>query len=481
MRWVIADAEVQDAGDGPLFPMTFRLSIHGAAGRVTGSLYLVEVDDHKVLLECGLIQGSRKDEALNTEPFPLPINDIDAVILSHAHIDHSGRIPLLFRRGYKGPVYAQNATVALCEIMLPDSGYLHEKDAEWTNRHRLDRGEPIVEPLYTRADAERCLDQFRGIAYDESTDVVPGLSVRFLDAGHILGSAIVELRYARNGVRKTVVFSGDIGGRQSPVMRPPVALASADVVMMESTYGDRLHRDFDATISELADVFESARAAGGNILIPAFAVGRTQDLLYLLSKHRDDWNLDNWHVFLDSPMAIQATEVYSNYQRLYDARFFEPGSFQPRLANFHATRSTEESMLINQIRSGAIIIAGSGMCTGGRIRHHLKNNVSRPANHVVIVGFQAYGTPGRRLVDGADTIRMWGEHYRVRATVHTIGGLSAHGDQQDLLDWYGHFVHRPPLCLVHGEPDAQVELKRAVESRFSSPVTIATTGQVIEP
>jgi metallo-beta-lactamase family protein len=321
------------------------------------------------------------------------------------------------------------------------------------------------------------LSQFRGVDYEEDLEIVPGLSIRFKNAGHILGSAIVELTYTKSGESRKLVFSGDLGYRDAPVMQPPRNIRTADVVLMESTYGDRTHRPFDETIDELADVFSKAKAAGGNILIPAFAVGRTQDLLFLLTKHCEEWGLRDWKIFLDSPMAIQATEVYSRHQDLYDAEFFEPGTSQPKLPNFYMTRSTEESMVINRVESGAIIIAGSGMCSGGRIQHHLKNNIWRPESHVVIVGFQAYGTLGRRLVDGADEIKLWGDTYRVRSEIHTIGGLSAHGDQADLLDWYGSFENRPPVYLVHGEPKAQASLATELRKKQQAQVSIAKHGQ----
>lgn len=455
--------------------MTFDVTFFGATEQVTGSLYLIRAGAHRVLLECGLVQGSREDEACNREPFPVPPDRLDAVVLSHAHIDHSGRVPLLVKQGYRGPVYTQHATRALCRIMLPDSGYLNEKDAEWENRKR--RNKAIVEPLYTRADAEVCLDQFHGVDYDEAREILPGLGIRFVDAGHILGSAIVEVSYSDGGTTRKLVFSGDLGYRDAPVMAPPTRLGSADLVMMESTYGDRLHRPYDETLAELGSVFEKARATGGNVLIPAFAVGRTQDLLFLMTKHCDEWGLQDWNIFLDSPMAIEATEVYSNHRDLYDVRFFEPDTHRPKLPHFYTTRSTEESMVINRIESGAIIIAGSGMCTGGRIQHHLKNNIWRPDCHVVIVGFQAYGTLGRRLVDGADEIRLWGDTYRVRSSIHTIGGLSAHGDRADLLDWYGGFENRPPLYLVHGEPKAQAALSAEMRRCYHSEVSIARHGQ----
>jgi len=457
-----------------------QLQFFGAAGEVTGSLYLVRTPQHNVLLECGLIQGGATSEKRNWKPFPLPVGEIDAVILSDAHIDHSGRVPLLTRRGYDGPVYAQNATKALCGIMLPDSGYLNEKDAEWANKKRTGKGKTRVEPLYTRQDGVACARYFEGARYEEEIEVVPGLSLRFHDAGHILGSAIVELNYSDNKQNRKLVFSGDLGYRDAPVMNSPALIPEADAVLLESTYGDRLHRPFAETMVEMKAVFETARAAQGNILIPAFTVGRTQDLLYMMSEHYTEWGLEDWHIYLDSPMAIEATDVYSRYRHLYGASLFRPGDRLPNLPNFHATRSTEESMTINQIKRGAIIIAGSGMCSGGRIHHHLKNNIWRPECHLLIVGYQAHGTLGRRLVDGAKHIKLWGENYAVRSPVHTVGGLSAHADQTDLLAWYGGFRNKPPVYLVHGEPKAQQALAAKLKADLQAPVSIAAFEQTIE-
>ncbi len=460
--------------------MTFQLQFFGATERVTGSLYVLRTADHTILLECGLIQGGRADEELNRAPFPVSIDEIDAVVLSHAHIDHSGRIPLLVKQGYDGPIYTQHASQALCEIMLPDSGYLNEKDAEWDNEKRRKKGLRPIEALYTRADAEACLASFRGMAYGERVRIAPELTVTLHDAGHILGSSIVELAYTHGGSSCTLVFSGDLGYRDAPVMNPPTRLTSADVVLMESTYGDRLHRPFDQTMEELTAVFDAARAAQGNILIPAFTVGRTQDLLFLMAENYDRWRLDDWHIYLDSPMGIEATEAYSRYRHLYGARLFGPDSHLPDLPNFHMTRSTEESMTINQVRSGAIIIAGSGMCSGGRIHHHLKNNIWRPECHLLIVGYQAHGTLGRRLVDGVEQIKLFGENYAVRARVHTIGGLSAHADQADLLEWYGAFDNRPRVYLVHGEERAQLPLLAKLRSELDAPAAIAKYAQTID-
>ena len=459
--------------------MAFELQFLGATEQVTGSLYLLHAGSAQVLLECGLVQGMADEERRNRDPFPFSPQDIDAVVISHSHIDHSGRVPLLVKQGYSGPVYTHAASKALCDIMLPDSGYLNEKEAEWENRKRARQGKAHIQPLYTREDGEACIDLFVGLEYETPTEIAPGLTLTLFDAGHILGSSIVQLQYDDEGKRRTLVFSGDLGYRDAPLMDSTTRLDHADVVLMESTYGDRDHQTIDATLAELTGVFESARAAQGNVLIPAFTVGRTQDLLYLMAGHFDDWNLGKWKIFLDSPMGISATKVYSQYRHLFAATLFEPKSDYPDLPNLFETRSAEESMTINEIEAGAIIIAGSGMCTGGRILHHLKNNVWRPQCHLVIVGYQAIGTLGRRLVDGEDEIRLWGDTYRVRLQRHTIGGLSAHGDQADLLDWYGSFADRPRVYLVHGEERGQQPLLERLRDDMNAPAEIARYQQKV--
>ncbi len=459
--------------------MAFELQFFGATERVTGSLYLLRAGKSQILLECGLVQGAADEEARNREPFPFDPLEIDAVVVSHSHIDHSGRVPLLVRQGYTGPIYTHAASKALCDIMLPDSGYLNEKEAEWENRKRARKGQGRISPLYTRADAEASIDQFRGLEYETPTEIVPGLTLTLFDAGHILGASIVRLEYEGDNDVRTLVFSGDLGYRDAPLMDPTTRLEHADAVLMESTYGDRDHRPIAETIGELTDVFESARAAQGNVLIPAFTVGRTQDLLYLMAEHFEEWKLGKWKIFLDSPMGISATKVYSEYRHLFAATLFEPKSDYPDLPNLYATRTAEESMTINEIENGAIIIAGSGMCTGGRILHHLKNNIWRPQCHLVIVGYQAIGTLGRRLVDGADEIKLWGDAYRVRAQRHTIGGLSAHADQSDLVDWYSSFGGRPPVYLVHGEERGQRPLLEKLKADLGAPAKIAKHQQKI--
>jgi metallo-beta-lactamase family protein len=448
----------------------------GATERVTGSCHLVEAGDFRILLDCGLIQGRRNEAELNRDPFPFDVSRIDAVVLSHAHIDHSGRIPLLVKRGFSGPIFAQTATFDLCDIMLRDSAGIHEQDAERTNRRRAEAGEEPIEPLYTAADADAALKQFRDTRYNHKFDVTPSIRARFSDAGHILGSCIVELWLTEAGETRKLVFSGDLGHPDAPILRDPAVIKTADLVLMESTYGDRDHRSWSATLDEIDEVAEITRSAKGNILIPAFAVGRSQLLLYWMAHNYERTKLGNWQIFLDSPLAIRATQVYDRYLNLLDKRareLWSDGGIGQAVPNLSFTRTADESRELNYIKSGAIIIAGSGMCTGGRIRHHLRFNLERKECHIIIVGYQAAGTPGRALVEGASTLRMFGRSMQVRATVHTIGGLSAHAGQSALLNWYDQFDERPPLVLVHGEPGAQEVLRDEVQSRFAAPVHIA--------
>lgn len=435
-----------------------HIEFYGAAGEVTGSCHILTVGGRRLLLDCGMIQGGRRAEARNADDFPFAPGEIDAVILSHAHIDHSGRLPLLVKRGFTGPILTHQATRDLAWIMLEDSADLAEKDTENENRKRARKGLPPLDPLYTVADARDACRQIQALRYGESREVVPGVTLCLRDAGHIMGAAIVELELEEGGVRRKLVFSGDLGQYGTPILRDPAAIAGADLVLMESTYGDRFHRSHEETVKELAEIIERADQHRGNILIPAFAVGRSQELLYLMGKYFDAWGLGRWKIFLDSPMAIEATEVYWRYPQLYDSeatRLRRQYDEMPLLPNLEMSRSASDSRRINELSSGAIVIAGSGMCTGGRILHHFKHNLWRPECHVVIVGFQARGSLGRRLVEGNTHVRIHHEAIRVRAQIHTVGGLSAHGDQNDLARWYGGFDKPPPVCLVHGEPDAQ--------------------------
>jgi metallo-beta-lactamase family protein len=452
----------------------------GAAGRVTGSYHLVQAGDFHVLLDCGLVQGSRKAEDINREPFPFDVSRIDAVVLSHAHIDHSGRIPQLVKQGYTGPIFLHTATRALCEIMLRDSANIHEQEADRANRRRGKNDQEPIEPLYTSADVKLACEQFRSVRYNHKFDITPSVRGRFRDAGHILGSCIVELWLTEGSETRKLVFSGDLGHADAPILRDPDVIKTADLVLMESTYGDRNHRSWDETRTEVEEIASITRSAKGNILIPAFAVGRSQLLLYWMARNYWEAALKNWQIFLDSPLAIRATRVYSSFINLLDKEARElwgETEILDSLPNLRFTLTADESREINAIRSGAIIIAGSGMCTGGRIRHHLRYNITRKECHVVIVGYQAEGTTGRALVEGASTLRLFGDDLKVRAKVHTIGGLSAHAGQRSLVNWYDQINHRPPLVLVHGEAKAQEALKTLIQDKLAAPVHIASAGE----
>jgi len=449
-----------------------HLQFYGAAGEVTGSCHILRVQGRTVLLDCGLIQGGNEPDARNRAPFPFEAAQIDAVVLSHAHIDHCGRLPLLRKRGFRGPVYATPACRDLARILLADSAWMAERDAERANRRREERRgghvqrqererragrhrQPgLIQPLFTLEDATEVIGQFETLPYGQATQVLPGLRVTFHDAGHILGSASVWLDLEEGDVRRRVVFSGDMGQYDTPILRDPEGDGHADVVVMESTYGDRLHRDRAATLDEFGAILRQARHGGGNVLIPAFAVGRSQEVLYELAAHFDAWEVGGWQVFLDSPLAIEASNIYWRHPDLYDAEATaarRKSDRMPALPNLKLCRTATESMAINSLRRGAIIIAGSGMCTGGRIVHHLKLNLPRPECNVIFSGYQAFGTLGRAIVDGRTLVRIHGEQVPVRASVHTLGGFSAHGDQADLLRWHATLRGKPQTWLVHGE------------------------------
>ncbi len=460
-----------------------QLQFFGAAGEVTGSCHILSIAGRTVLLDCGLIQGGEHPDVRNRDPFPFDAARIDAVVLSHAHIDHCGRLPLLRKRGFRGPIFATPACRDLARILLADSANMSEREAERDNRKRSQKGNHRpVEPLYTVDDAAATVAQMRTLPYGRETEVVPGLAVTFRDAGHILGSASVWLRLTEGGTERRLLFSGDLGQYGSPILCDPESDGSADLVVMESTYGNRLHREQDETLREFGDILKRASRDGGNVLIPAFAVGRTQDLLYEMGRHFDEWQLADWQIFLDSPMAIEASRVYWSHTELYDeearALRLRVGNLTP-LPNLKLCRGADESMKINEISNGAIVIAGSGMCTGGRIVHHLKHNLARPECDVVFTGYQAVGTLGRAIVDGRDTVRIHGSPVAVRAKVHTLGGFSAHGDQADLLRWYDGLPGRPPVWLVHGEADGAEGLRAALEAKGVR-AEVARAGQQVD-
>ena len=456
-----------------------QLEFFGAAAEVTGSCHILHVGDKKVLLDCGLIQGGRKDEARNADPFPFDAAQIDAVVLSHAHLDHCGRLPLLVKRGFRGPIFAQEASCELATILLADAAHLEERDAEYQSRKTGKR----VKPLYTLAEGEQVVRQMRGVKYRQDFEVVSGVRVRFRDAGHILGSCAVEVWVEHHGKRKKLVFSGDLGQYDTPILRDPEPIDQADAVLMESTYGGRRHRDRDQTIAELGDILTSARSREGNILVPAFAIGRSQEILYQLGKHYEEWDLGRFRIFLDSPMAIEVSRVYWEYPHLYDqeaTRLRRENGGMPLLPNLVLSRGVEESIGINRMRSGALVIAGSGMCNGGRIVHHLKHNLEREETQILITGYQAQGSLGRRLVDGAESVRIHGKDVRVRAAIHTIGGLSAHGDQDDLARWYECLANRPPVYLVHGEVGAQEDFRTYLGKRSGAEVHLPKPGDRLD-
>ena len=460
-----------------------HLEFFGAAGEVTGSCHIISVGGRTVLLDCGLIQGGEHPDERNRLDFPFDAARIDAVILSHAHIDHCGRLPLLRKRGFRGTIHTTAACRDLARILLADCAAMSEREAERANRKRSQKGTPRnVEPLYTVQDAADTIAQMRAVPYAQETEVLPGLSVTFRDAGHILGSASVWLRLREGDLERRIVFSGDLGQYDSPILRDPESDGAADLVVMESTYGNRQHRERAETLNELGEILRGASRDGGNVLVPAFAVGRTQDVLYEMGTHFDDWQLADWRIFLDSPMAIEASRVYWKHTELYDeearAERLRVGDLTP-LPNLTLCRTADESMKLNELRNGAIIIAGSGMCTGGRIVHHLKHNLSRPECDVVFTGYQAVGTLGRAIVEHRDTVRIHGSPVAVRARIHTLGGFSAHGDQADLLRWYGGVTGRPPVWLVHGEADGAEGLREAL-TKQGVRAQVARAGQKLD-
>ena len=438
------------------------ITFHGAAQEVTGSCHLLEgAGVGRILLDCGMHQGGDAVRRIQDEEFAFDPATIDAVVLSHAHLDHSGLLPKLYHDGFTGPVICTRATAELLDVMLNDSVGLYLRDLERTNVRNARRGRPLLDPIYTQEDVETALKNCEGHQYKETIPLGDSASLRFHDAGHILGSAIVEITLREQEKEKVLVFSGDLGKGDSVLMNEPAVLEKADVLLVESTYGDREHRDEQDTVIQLREILSETWQQGGNVMIPAFAVGRTQDLLFHLGCLHNQGELDNWQVFLDSPMAIAVTRIYDRWLKLLDADDVRQlsdahrSSLEKFLPTLNLASSTEESMAINRIKSGAIVIAGSGMCTGGRIRHHFKGRIWDSRNTIIFTGYQAKGTLGRVIVDGAKTIKMFGDEYVVKARVETLGGLSAHAGRRELLAWIKGFQPQPRTLLVHGEPAAQ--------------------------
>lgn len=441
-----------------------KIFFHGAAQTVTGSMHLIEVNGARLLLDCGLYQGRRSETYQRNRHFAFDPRQIDAVILSHAHIDHCGNLPHLVKHGYTGPIYCTPATALLADIMMRDSGHIQESDAVFVNKQRAERGEPPVEPLYTQEDAEQVQPLLRKVSYEQTFSPLDGVTACLHDAGHILGSASVDLQLTERGRTTRLWFSGDIGRRNLPILRDPVLPRAADTLIMECTYGDKPHRDPEAAFVEFRDVVKRTLERGGKVIIPAFAVGRTQELVYDLNRMMTDGDVPGAPVFVDSPLAVNASEVFLKSPECYDEETlaFIREEKHPALQFNRLTyiRSVEESKALNSRHEPMIIISASGMAETGRILHHLKNNIEDPRNTICIVSWQAPDTLGRRLADRHEYVRIFGETYRRRAEVATIGGLSAHAGQDLLVEYAAGLKGQVKnIYLVHGEEKAATALK----------------------
>ncbi len=447
-----------------------RVTCLGGVGSVSGSCYLIESPEgKKVLVDCGLFQGGKQAESRNWEDWGFDPGGVEALFLTHAHIDHSGRIPKLVRDGFRGRIITSPPTAELCEIMLLDSAHIQEMDAEWQTRKnkRQTRGEVL--PLYTVQDAEASLKLLSPVERDQLIHVDTGIKARLRNAGHILGSSILELWIEEKGETIKTVFSGDLGKKNQLIVRDPQEIFDADYLFIESTYGNRLHRSFEDSTHELLEAIRYSVSHKEKVIIPAFAVERTQEILYILGEFRRQGLLPDIPVYLDSPLAIRATEIFKKNRKYYDeeAQAILEEGFDPfDMPNLHFTASTRESMAINERPGPAIVIAANGMCTAGRIKHHLKHNLWREGASLVIVGFQANGTTGRKIVDGAKQVKIFRETVAVRAKVFTIGGFSAHADKRDLLGWVSNFESKPRVFVVHGEITASEALAREIQERF---------------
>ena len=464
-----------------------KIKFCGASIGVTGSCHLITTDKHQVLLDCGQFQGGKAMEVMNYEAFPFDAGAVEAVILSHAHIDHCGRLPLLVKRGFKGAIYCTDATADLLDVMLKDSAFIHEKDAEMQTRKNLRGGKPAVEPLYTMADAEATLKLVKPTLYNKLVQINPEMEICFNDAGHILGSAVIEL-WAKEGENTSkIVFSGDLGVVDRPILRNPTKIKKADYVIMETTYGNRLHPANATSIDELIDITLETVKRGGSVVIPSFAVGRTQELIYqfnMFYEQHPEYQeiLGKVNVYIDSPMATTATEVFKKNAQVFDdetKEFILNGDHPLDFKNLKFTRNTADSQMLNMDKSPKVIISASGMCEAGRIRHHLKHTLWDERNSIVFVGYQAEGTLGRHLIEGATEIKLFGETVVVNAQIHNLEGFSGHADQKGLLDWLGGFQTMPKqIFLVHGELESKQDFAEIVRNQFGyNPVVITENSE----
>lgn len=458
-----------------------KIKFCGAAEGVTGSCHLLTTNNHKILLDCGQYQGGKDQDEMNFMPFPFAVNDIEAVVLSHAHIDHCGRLPLIVKRGYDGPIYTTKPTADLLQVMLRDSAYIHEKEAEWKNKKADRLGRKHVDPLYTIEDAEKALKLVVPVLYNQLIELNDEMRIVFNDAGHILGSSIIEIWAKEDDGESKIVFSGDLGMTDRPIIQDPTIIKKADYVIMESTYGSRNHPENSDSISRLLDIVEETTKRGGSVIIPSFAVGRTQELIYEFNKFFQEGGeakkkIENVLVYVDSPMANMATEVFRNNAQVFDdetKEYILKGDNPLDFPNLRFTRSTQDSMALNNNKTPKVIISASGMCEAGRIRHHLKHGLWDSRNSIVFVGYQAEGTLGRRLVEGAEEVSIMGEPIKVQAQIHNLEGFSGHADQNGLINWVSGF-QKPPkqVFLVHGEGDSKKVLGGLIEEKLGYKVQI---------
>jgi len=458
-----------------------KIRFLGAARVVTGSCYHLITDGLQILVDCGMYQGKNADE-VNRQPFQFDPGQIDVLLLTHAHLDHSGLLPKLVADGFKGDIVATAGTAELVEIMLLDSAHIQERDAEWMTKKSFRAGkDQIYQPLYTEEDAKGVMPFVKKVNYMETLQLKSGVRYRFIDAGHILGSGSLEIWLNNGDEEKKIVFSGDIGKNDNPIINDPQHIDNANYVVVESTYGNRLHRGIEESIEEMVQAIKNTFKKGGNVLIPAFSVGRTQDILYILNRLVKQDRLPKLNVYVDSPLADKATKIYMAHPEYFDAEALTAFKFRSNEGmNLHFTTSIEESQKINRIKSGAIIIAGSGMCDGGRIQHHFKHNIWRPECSIIFTGFQVKGTLGRHIIDGAKSARILGEEMAIRAKTYTIGGFSAHADQKELLEWLGTITNRPKTFVTHGEESVSLEFEKVIQEKLGLETYVPHKGEELE-